>query len=267
MGCGGRLAVVTNSRRVLAGGVPEPCRAPGLVERDPRADRVAECLGNDPRVLREPPDRIARYPPARVLEGLRQVPVIEGDHRYDRSTQQPVNQAAVEIEAGFIGRTSAGRLDARPSDGEAVSAGAQPREQVEVVVQTPIVIARDVAGVAVARRTGPMAEGVPDGRAATVGIYRAFDLIRRGLRPPEEAVRERAGSALQCHDWCILPVAAADHRYCAELRRPFEIPSIAAETYDPSQGVLRRSSGNPARAFIGGRPDARSRSPLQDRDD
>ena len=58
-----------------------------------------------------------------------------------------------------------------------------------------VVVARDVAVVAVDDGAGNAAEGVPDRVAAAVLVGRALDLVR-GRRDPEEEVRREAAAAL-----------------------------------------------------------------------
>src|SRR6202034_3145899 len=59
-----------------------------LVERDPATNVIAECLADDRRVVGEAQCGIAYRPATRILERLRQVPVVErGDRLYAPVTQ------------------------------------------------------------------------------------------------------------------------------------------------------------------------------------
>ena len=62
-------------------------------------------------------------PAAVVLERLRQVPVVERDHRLDAGREQLVDEPVVEREPLGVGPALAGRLDPRPRDREAVAVG------------------------------------------------------------------------------------------------------------------------------------------------
>src|SRR3712207_7768821 len=59
-----------------------------------------------------------------LLEGVGEVPVVERHPRFDPVLEQLVDQPAVEVQARLRDRAATGRLDARPSDGEAVGAQA-----------------------------------------------------------------------------------------------------------------------------------------------
>ena len=100
-------------------------------------------------VLGEAVDGVAVEPAAVVLERLRQVPVVERDHRLHAVGEQRVDQPVVERQALLVGRTATGRLDARPGDREAVAARAELLHQRDVLVDPVVVVARDVAGAAV----------------------------------------------------------------------------------------------------------------------
>ena len=76
---GGREAgrAVLPARGVHAGGVAEERRAPRLVERGPDPHPVAERVVHRGGVVGEPVGGVAVGPAARVLQRLRQVPVVE----------------------------------------------------------------------------------------------------------------------------------------------------------------------------------------------
>src|SRR5674476_287496 len=84
---------------VHAGCVAEVGRAPRLVESRPDLHAVAEHLGSLGRVVREAVGGVARRPAARVLERLREVPVVERDDRVDAGVAELVDEAGVEVEA------------------------------------------------------------------------------------------------------------------------------------------------------------------------
>ena len=107
-----------------------------------------------------------------------------------RRREQRVDQAVVVVEPAPLELPVARREEARPRDREPVCVHAQLAEQLDVVAPAVVVVARDVAGAAAFDRAGRVRERVPDRRAAPVLVDRALDLIRRGRRAPEKAVRE-----------------------------------------------------------------------------
>src|SRR5579863_721299 len=80
-----RHLAVGMARRVHAGAVAEPRRAPRLVQRDPHGDAVRKGIAHHRGVLRETLRRVPRGPAAQVFQRLREVPVVEGTYRLDPS--------------------------------------------------------------------------------------------------------------------------------------------------------------------------------------
>ncbi len=148
---------------------------------------IAELCGDKAGVIGERLGGLAPLPSAKtVLQGQRQVPVIEGDVGRHSGCEQRVDEAIVEIEPLRIGRAASVGKNARPGNREAVGAGAERLHQRHVLMITVIMVDRDVAGIAVgdfARRVG---EAVPDRLAFVVLVPRAFDLIRCGRGSPDE---------------------------------------------------------------------------------
>src|SRR5205085_2042095 len=120
----------------------------------------------------------------------RQVPVVEGGDGGDAGGEQRVHQPPVEVEAALVDGAGAARQHARPGDGEAVGGEAEVPHQRDVRLHAAVVVAGDVAGVAVAHGVRRVGEAVPDARAGTVGERRALDLVGGGGGAPEEAVGE-----------------------------------------------------------------------------
>jgi hypothetical protein len=172
--------------RVDAQPVPEVGGDDGLVERDPELHPVAERGGGEVGVLREAVRRVPVPPAARVLQRLRQVPVVQRGHRVDAAPEQLVHQPVVERDAGRVRRTAAGGLDARPGEGEPVPADAQVGHQRHVLPVPVVVVAGHVAGAAVGDAAGLVRERVPDGWTPPVLAHRALDLVRRGGHAPPE---------------------------------------------------------------------------------
>src|SRR5262249_58663129 len=64
-------------------------------------------------------------------------------------------------------------------------------EQIDVVAPAVIVVAGDIAGIAVLHAPRRMGEDIPDALAASVFVDGAFDLIARRRRAPYEVGRKR----------------------------------------------------------------------------
>ena len=140
-----RVRVALSAGGVLAGPVAEPADDPRLALGDPVAHAVAEPGRDHLDVLGERLGRVAYGPAAAVLEGLREVPVVERREGLDAGGEQLVDQPVVEVEAGRVHAPSSFGENARPGDGEA--------ERVEPELSHE----RDVLGVAVVRVAGDRA--------------------------------------------------------------------------------------------------------------
>src|SRR5690606_4835567 len=142
------------------------------------------------RVVGETPGGVAVRPAARVLERLRQVPVVERREGADAGLEQGVGEPAVVVEPLRIRGAAPGRLDARPGDREAVAGESHLLLERDVLGPAVIGVAGAIAGVAVLDPAGRVREAVPDRLALAVGLPRALDLVGRGRGAPAEAVRE-----------------------------------------------------------------------------
>src|SRR5829696_1150221 len=195
--CGGECpGAVFVAGGMDAEAVTHPGRDPGFVQGDPEPDTIREGLVDDARVLCKAIARVPVGPAAHILQRLRQVPVVEREHRFDRALPQAVDEPAVEVEASLVGVTAPFGLDAGPGHREAIGMYPELGHQVEVFFQTVVLVAGDVARVAVNHLAWSMAKRVPDRRAAAVFVYRTFDLVGRRGRAPQEVLREAHGSFL-----------------------------------------------------------------------
>ena len=149
-------------------------------------DAVAEPPRHDARVVGKFFGDVALEPAALVLQGLRQIPMIEAEPRRHAAREQPIDQAVVEIEAALFDRAGACRQDARPRRRKAVGTKAAARQQIDIFAPAMIVIAGDIAGVAVLHQARRVAKNIPDAFAAPIRIDRALDLIARGRGAPYE---------------------------------------------------------------------------------
>ena len=87
---------------VPAHGIAQESAAERLVERDPVADPVAETGNDRPGVGGEVLRGAAGTPAAGILQGLRQVPVVEGGHRGDPRFEQRIDETVVEVQAALV---------------------------------------------------------------------------------------------------------------------------------------------------------------------
>src|SRR5215217_6398586 len=185
---GERLRDVLVARGVEADAVAQPGRDPGFVQRDPERDRVRERLVDYASVLGEPLARLPYGPPATVLERLRQVPVVEGEHRLYGALPKSVYEPTVVVQSLLVRRATTVGLNPRPGDGETVSLQPEARHEVEVIFDAVILVAGDVSCVAAVDLAWGMGERVPDGGTASILVHGTLDLVRGRRRPPQEVI-------------------------------------------------------------------------------
>ena len=156
----------------------------GLVEDRPMLHAVAEPPSHHARVICERCGRIAIEPAALLLQRLRQVPMIDAQPRRDAVRDEPIDQALVKVEAARLDRAAARRQNARPRGRKPISGKIAACEQIDIVAPAVIVVAGDIARIAVLHAPRRMGEGIPDAFAASIFVDRAFDLIARRRRAP-----------------------------------------------------------------------------------
>lgn len=160
--------------------------------RGDRGHPVAQPRVHAQRIVNEMLRRVALGPAAELLQRVGQVPVVERQVGFDAARQQAIDEPLVVGQAGLVPRAPAVGLHARPGDRESVGVDAERRDQIQVLVQAMVVIARDIAVAAVGDRAGPPAESVPDRRSLAVVRGRPLDLERTGGHAPDEVVGKTA---------------------------------------------------------------------------
>ena len=182
---------IAHAGRVAPLVVADERRHPGLIEGHPVVDPVAEHFECRAGEVGETARGVATGPAAvAILERLRQVPVVERRHRADATLEKAVDKPLVEVEAGLVAPPIAIGKQARPGDAEAVRRQAEVGHQVDVRLESTVVVVCDVAGRPVFDVARRVAEPVPDRLAPTVGADAPFDLVTGRRRAPQEARRE-----------------------------------------------------------------------------
>ena len=178
---GGRVG---HARGELARAMAQHGRAPRLIVRGDAGDLVAKTARHLGRIGGEVIASGAIEPAPLILQGLRQVPVVQGQMGIESLGGQGVEQARIEIEAGFVPGAGTGRLHPRPGHGKTVGVHAQVGDQLHVIKVAVVMVAGHVAIAAVDDLAVRVAEGIPDGRAAAVDGGGAFDLVGAGGHAP-----------------------------------------------------------------------------------
>ena len=151
-------------------------RAPRFVQRRPVPHAVGKLFVDQHRVVGEPVRRVPRGPATRVLEFLRQIPVVQREPRRDPLAEQFVDQPVVERHSRLVEPAAVG-LDPRPGNGKPVGVRTKILDQSDIAGHPVVVVARHVSGVPVVDRPRHLAEGVPNGRCAAVVLRAANDLV------------------------------------------------------------------------------------------
>lgn len=168
----------------------------GVVHGQPVAHLPAEVPEAQLGVVAEEPGQDGTGPAAEgVLQGLRQVPVVEGDNGLDAQLPQAGQQPPVVRQPGGVGRRRPVGQQPGPGQREAVVRDPQAPQPLDVAEQVVVAVAGHVAAHG-PRRGGPrrrgrtVGEGVPDGRALAALAPAALRLVGGAARAPEEAVGE-----------------------------------------------------------------------------
>lgn len=184
------------SRRQEAGDVAGERRMGRLVHGEPLRDPVAQALPHRRGQAAEVLGEVTGHHAAAVFHPLRRIPVIQVQRRGDAPLQQSVDQPLVVVEPGLVDRARRIRHDSRPRHREAVGARPQALQQVEVFVETVILVDRAIAARSVGCGEAGVHRGVPDRRHLAVDVPGALDLVGRGAGAPGEAGGEGVRHAL-----------------------------------------------------------------------
>ena len=108
----------------------------------------------------------------------------------DRLAQQLVDEAVIEAEAGTVDRAGSVGEHARPGNREAVRVEAELRHQGDILAVAVVVVAGNVAGVAIPDPAGRVSEAIPDALTTPIRLDAALDLVGRRSCAPHEPCRE-----------------------------------------------------------------------------
>lgn len=183
---------VALARSMDAVEVAEPDDAPGFVEGRNPVEAIAKTVHHRLGIALKRIGGRTRGPAALAGEQQRQIPVVERCEGLDAARLAAVNQPVVEIEAGLVHRTRAFGDNARPGNREPVGVDTHLLDEIEVLFQAIVVIAGNVAVIAIMDAARHIAESIPDGWLAAIGLAGAFDLEGSG----GNAESEVAGQAL-----------------------------------------------------------------------
>ncbi len=173
--------------------VAQECLAPRFVDGDPVGGQVTQSACRPRGEVREPFSGIPQRPTPRILEDLRQLPVIERHEGAHAEVTEPPEERSIEIEPHRVERTPPRGLEAGPGDREPIRGVAELADEVHVLAPAVVVVARDVARVAVDGAARRMREGVPDRRCPSPLRRAALDLVGGRGGTPQEPGREACG--------------------------------------------------------------------------
>ena len=95
--------------------------------------------------------------------------MIQRHHRLNAAGKQAVDQALVEAKTGRIDSARALRQHAPPGDAEAICLEAERGDEIQVAFPATVVIAGQIARVAVLHASRGVDEAMPDARPGAVG--------------------------------------------------------------------------------------------------
>ena len=162
-----------------------------LVVGDPAGGAIPETLVEEGSVIGEAVRRLPVGPPAQILEGLGEVPVIQGDARLDARCQQLVDQPRVEVDSLLVHLPESEGQDPGPGDREAIGLKPELGHQRHVFPVAVVVIAGDIPGLSAEDPSRLLAVDIPDGESLAVLTGGAFDLIGGRGGAPLEGLRKR----------------------------------------------------------------------------
>ena len=112
----------------------------------------------------------------------------ERDEWADAVFEQSVDELIVEGDAFFVDPACDVGGKARPREGETVVLDAELRHQLNIVAEAVVMVAGDIAGIAVKDLSIPMGERIPDRSTLSSLKSSTLDLVGRGCRAPDEVL-------------------------------------------------------------------------------
>ncbi len=182
--------------RVVKPGRVEPLEIPNrhhglrLIQGHPGWHAIAKSPKNRVGIFGEALRGVTAHPAALIFKLLWSIPVPERRERLNTPLQQAVDQPPVEIEPALIDCARAAWENARPGDREAIALDTERLHEIQVLLVAVVMIACDVAGVAMLHPAGCMAKAIPNRLAATIGLDCALDLIRGCCDTPAKPCRK-----------------------------------------------------------------------------
>ncbi len=119
--------------------------------------------------------------------------MIETEPRLDAGGEDCIDEPIVEGQPFFIGQSAARRRNARPSRRETISPNTEVLHQGDVLEVAVIMVARDIAGIAIGDLAGSAAPSIPYAGAAAIFLRSSLDLITRCRNAPDKSRGEIEG--------------------------------------------------------------------------
>ena len=188
--CKYRAVIQTKTGCVYTAAVAQPHAALRLIEGKIVPHPPLKVCGHRGGIPGEGFCRIGIQPAALVLQGLRQIPVVERDIRLDPCRKQRIDQPVIPGKPCRIDGPRALREDARPGNRESVCFQVHLFQQCNILCPAVVAVAGDVPGISVSGFARCIAEGIPDGQSPAILLHCALDLIGCGCRAPDEIFRK-----------------------------------------------------------------------------
>ena len=101
--------------------VTEKGCAPRFIMRDPRLNPVPQSFNDRLRISDEGANNVSGCPPSALVQGEREIPVVERDMRLDLVLKQFIDESVVKIQAEIVDCTITARNDPWPCHRKSVS--------------------------------------------------------------------------------------------------------------------------------------------------
>ena len=175
---------------VNPGAVAQGHGALGFVQGEIVPDPALKMPGDHFGIAAEGLGGVSIAPAATVLQGLGQLPVVQGQVGENARIQTAVYQPVIVPKPRFVPVSVPQGIHSGPADGEAIGLHPKFFQQGQVLLRTAVAVAGNVAGVAVGDGSGNVTEPVPDALAASVGGGASFYLVGAGCGAPEKVFGE-----------------------------------------------------------------------------
>ena len=159
-----------------------------FIDGHPVGNPIRQCIDYNFCVVNEPIRRFRIQPAAFLVQGIRIIPVEQGNHWSNTSFQQSIDQIRIELNALLVDSTRPIRQNTSPADGEPIVFDAHFLHHLDIFPESVVMVAGNVSVFTMCNVTAFLTISVPDIFAFSVFEISSLYLIGCRRCTPQKIV-------------------------------------------------------------------------------